>query len=232
MPERATTSTHSPNLVSNSHKTYDLSNPIVTLPNGLAIRQLRHSDAPALSKHASNFRLARNMSNKWPHPYTVDQAHDWIAKCRDQSTWHAGGPTDPQSNNSAGLGQKLPNAWAITMNDEQIGSVGCQFEGDIHSRKMMLGYWLSEDYWRKGIMRTVLSAFIEWIWETFPWLVRLEAQAYSWNAASAGLLKKCGFEHEGTTRCSIERLGVIGDVLIFGLVRDGVKASDTAPELV
>lgn len=217
-------------------QTIDLSKPIITLPNGLTVRHMRHSDAARTAHHANNPLIARNMRMRWPVPYSVDRAHDWIALCRNESNWRAIGPasTAPPSSpttvpGTVGTGPRLPTAWAICLDDQPMGGIGLDFQSDVHSLTLPFGYWVGEEYWGRGIMSTVLPAFIEWVWESYPWIIKLEPSVYGWNPGSARVLEKAGFVLEGRMKNSIIRYGVVGDVLVYGLLRKGIAPSSGEP---
>jgi [ribosomal protein S5]-alanine N-acetyltransferase len=62
-----------------------------------------------------------------------------------------------------------------------------------------LGYWIAEEYWRKGYMTEVISALIDFAFKDLK-LNKLNISAYVPNKGSNGLAKKLGFKLEGTTR--------------------------------
>ena len=84
-----------------------------------------------------------------------------------------------------------------------------------------LEYWIGEYYWGKGIMTQVAKAFTAWAFKTFPWVVRIEARACSWNEASQKVLKKIGFEFEGVQKLKAFKDGKFGDTVLFGMTRPG-----------
>ncbi|KAI0146624.1 acetyltransferase [Pestalotiopsis sp. NC0098] len=45
------------------------------------IRPLEESDAPAIAAAANHPEIARFMRNRFPHPYTLDDANSWISLC-------------------------------------------------------------------------------------------------------------------------------------------------------
>jgi len=45
---------------------------------GWTLRAWRESDASALAQHANNPNVWRNMSDRFPHPYTQDIAEHWV----------------------------------------------------------------------------------------------------------------------------------------------------------
>lgn len=78
---------------------------------------------------------------------------------------------------------------------------------------------VGKEFWNKGIASTVVPAFVKWTWNTWSYLVRLEAHTYSTAAASGRVLAKAGFVHEGTHRAAVFKFGQIIDLNTWGLVR-------------
>jgi ribosomal-protein-alanine N-acetyltransferase len=82
----------------------------------------------------------------------------------------------------------------------------------------VLGYWLAKPYWGRGIMTAVIRnacqyAFNEWN------LMKITAHVFSFNAASARVLEKCGFEQEGYLKKHHLKDGQLIDARLFGLLK-------------
>jgi len=240
------TSIHNPSTILSPSDTHT----IVSIPlanSTLIIRRYLPSDAPALSHHANNPRIAVNMRNTFPVPYTVASATGWIDFCRNSDDTRAPYPievTSPQ--------ERWPVNWAIAWTGrgepgvgEVVGGIGLKFNGqtEVVAQSAELGYWLSEEFWGKGWMTLIVKAFVEWTWQTFPvkdfasavssggkeaWqatgLDRLEAEVFSWNkCGSEKVLEKCGFRRVGIGKGKIHKVidGVPtrGDAVMFELLR-------------
>ena len=70
---------------------------------GRALRAWRETDAEALARHANNPAVWRNMSDGFPHPYTLEVARHWVRQCH----------VDFGGDN-----------WAIAFDDEAVGGCG------------------------------------------------------------------------------------------------------------
>ena len=81
--------------------------------------------------------------------------------------------------------------------NQMIGAIGF-YLNNMH-RRGEITYDLSRDYWRQGIMQKALRAIITHAFTNMK-LERIEAVARLENTASAALLKKLGFTHEGTLK--------------------------------
>lgn len=222
---------------------------IISIPlpdTSLIIRRYLPSDAPLLSHHANNPRIAVNMRNTFPVPYTVASATGWIDFCLNSDSTRAPYPIELSSPQ-----ERWPVNWAIAWTDrgqpgvgEVVGGIGLKFNGqtELVAQSAELGYWLGEEFWGKGWMTLIVKAFIEWTWRTFPvkdftpatgceveaWqatgLDRLEAEVFSWNKCGSGkVLEKCGFRQVGIARGKIHKVidGVPtrGDAVMFELLR-------------
>lgn len=163
------------------------------------LRPWLDSDAESLAKHANNRKIWRNMLDAFPHPYTQADALTWI-----------GGhlPEDP------------PMSFAIASDKEAIGAIGLHIGKDVGRRSAMVGYWLGEPYWGKGIATRAVSALMEYAFKSFD-LVRLEAVVYEWNPASMRVLEKAGFSLESRMRKSVAKDGQTIDAFRYVLIRDG-----------
>lgn len=125
----------------------------------------------------------------------------------------------PWTAETGSQGPALPANYVITLDDEAIGGIGLTFGGDVYFRSAELGYWLSEQHWRKGIMAKVVPAFVKWTWATFDILIRLDGETAEDNVGSAALLKSAGFELEGRRPNMICKMGELRTALIWGALR-------------
>lgn len=162
------------------------------------VRPWGKRDVESIVRHADDRRVWINLRDLFPHPYTESDARDWIAR--------AGG-------------QDPPRHFAIVVDGEAAGGIGFDPMSDVHRRTAEIGYWLGRAHWGRGIATEALAAVAEYAFEAFD-LVRLEAQVYEWNPASARVLEKCGFELEGRMRRRVTKDGRTVDALLYALVRE------------
>ncbi|MEO1291177.1 MAG: GNAT family protein [Chloroflexota bacterium] len=108
--------------------------------------------------------------------------------------------------------------WAITLtpDDTMIGSCGFHVYSE-HHRSAEIGYELSHEHWRKGIMSEAVGAVLDFCFEQLA-VHRIEADVTVGNEASAGLLKSLGFTHEGTWRDKVYVRGQFFSLWQFGLL--------------
>lgn len=162
------------------------------------IRSLTTGDAEAIVKYANNRRIAINLRDRFPHPYTRAAADAFL---------------------TAAAAQQPETDFAIASRSEAIGGIGFHPQLDVHRLSAEIGYWLGEPFWGQGIATRAVRALSEWVFATTP-LVRLYAHVFEWNPASARVLEKAGFTLEGRLRRSVLKEGQLIDQLMYGLVRD------------
>jgi RimJ/RimL family protein N-acetyltransferase len=98
---------------------------------------------------------------------------------------------------------------AIVFNDQVAGHIGC-FE---RFGKRLVGYWLSQHMWGKGIATRALSEFVAGV-EARP----LDAHVAKHNVASIRVLEKCGFTLSGEDNAPDRAGGKIVEEFIYTLL--------------
>lgn len=66
-----------------------------------------------------------------------------------------------------------------------------------------IGYWIGEPHAREGYMREALTALVHHAFDVLD-LSRLESACLPENAASRGLLEKCGYKYEGVAQSYLQ----------------------------
>lgn len=110
----------------------------------LTLRQLKKSDIPDLVKHLSNLNVSRYMA-PITYPYTTKDAQEYYDHCKTKSRLR------PRTDYSLII--------ALRSTDRLIGGCGVH---NIDQKDPELGYWISEDYWRKGIMSEACKRIIDY----------------------------------------------------------------------
>lgn len=165
------------------------------------VRKWKKSDAKSLSGALSNRRVLDMLRDGLPYPYTERDGEEYIA---------------------AMLGAEPDDtfAFAIEVDGVAVGSIGAFRQGNIHRCTAELGYYLSEEYWGRGIMTEAVAKVCKIIFETSD-IIRIFAEPFSQNAASCRVLEKAGFTLEGVLRCNAEKNGIIMDMNMYSLIREG-----------
>ncbi len=162
------------------------------------LRYWRRGDEASLVRHANNYDIWRNLRDRFPHPYTHEDAREWIDHTLNE---------DPPVN------------LAITVNHEAIGGIGIIPGSDIHHRSAEIGYWLGEEFWGRGIATEAVKAASQWAVDNYD-LNRLWAGVFEHNAASARVLVKAGYQFEARLRQAVTKESRALDELIYALVRE------------
>lgn len=157
------------------------------------LRPWQRGDEPSLVRHANNRAIWLNVRDHFPHPYTMSDAERWV--------FHA----------SASL---VKNVFAIVVNGQAVGSIGLVAKDDVYRRSMEIGYWLSEDFWGRGIITEAVGVVTRYGFSSFD-IVRIYADVFEWNVASMRVLEKNGYEREARLKKAIIKDGRIGDVLMY-----------------
>ncbi|MEO0566019.1 MAG: GNAT family protein, partial [Chloroflexota bacterium] len=97
-----------------------------------------------------------------------------------------------------------------------IGTCGFHLNVPSH-RRAEVGYELSAAHWRQGIMSEALGAVLGYCFGTLD-VHRVEADVTAGNDASAGLLRRMGFQQEGIWRDRVYGRGKFHDLWQFGLL--------------
>ena len=91
---------------------------------------------------------------------------------------------------------------------------------DVAVKTAEIGYWISEPFWSRGIATEALRLLTDWAFAAPDLdLVRLEAHVFAWNAASARVLEKDGYEREALLRKSVYKDGQLIDSFLYAIVR-------------
>ncbi len=162
----------------------------------VTLRPWRPADRAELAEQANHFEIWRNLTNRFPHPYTLRDADDWIAAVE---------------------GSMPPQHFAVLTDGAVIGGAGVVPITDYGGMAAEVGYWLGQDHWGKGYASAILDALVRYGFGALG-MGRLHATVFRWNPASARVLEKAGFQLEGTLRAAVDKAGETTDLLMYGLL--------------
>ena len=168
-----------------------------------AIRPYEQADVRRVAELANNIKVARNLADVFPHPYTDADAEAWWTMVRDRLS---------------------TEAFAIAVDGIFAGGISWHPQGDVKRHTVLIGYWLGEPYWGRGIATWAVGAIVAHAFGARPEMVRVCADVFGWNPASARVLEKNGFQLEGVLRRGVCKFGEYTDLLCYGLVRDEWEA--------
>jgi ribosomal-protein-alanine N-acetyltransferase len=157
------------------------------------VRDWVWQDRDSLVRHANNRNVWINLRDRFPHPYTKDDARRWL---------------------DCVIGLKPITNFAIAVENEAVGGIGFSIQADVAYRSAEIGYWLGEEVWCRGIATDALLAVTEHAFASYD-LCRLYAHVFDWNHASARVLEKAGYTFEGRLIKSVTKDGKTIDQLMY-----------------
>ncbi|MFM7505068.1 MAG: GNAT family N-acetyltransferase [Rubrivivax sp.] len=179
------------------------------------LRALRPSDAPAMQRHADDPAVAYNLFDGFPQPYTLADAERWCGtQHREPGFAHVFGIVP-------GRGRAADQAA-----DEIAGCISVTPQGGLWASSAVLGYWLGQAYWRRGITSEALSLVTAWAWATMPGITRLWMPIYARNLGSQAVARRAGYVLEGRMPLAIRKSGQAIDAVMFGCIRPGMRPSE------
>lgn len=163
------------------------------------IRKWELSDAADLAMAVSNKKIQNNLRDGLPYPYTEQDGADFISAMLSAD-------------------ENETFAFAITVDDKAVGSIGVFRQRNIHRLTAELGYYLAEEYWGRGIMTEAVRQICQYVFEKSD-IIRIYAEPFAYNAASCRVLEKAGFQYEGTLRNNAVKNGKIIDMKMYSLLK-------------
>lgn len=152
------------------------------------LRSWRKEDAELLATLANNKKIADNMRDLFPNPYTIEDAMKWITANKN----------------------KIPQTtFAIEADGAFAGGCGIHPKEDIYRHSAEIGYWIAEPYWGKGIATEAIKQLIEKSITRFPDIIRLYAEVFEHNKPSMRVLEKNGFYLESIRKKAVVKNNVI-----------------------
>lgn len=165
------------------------------------VRPWNQSDMDSLVRHANNVNIAKQLRDRFPHPYSRENAVAFLK--------HIGRDTEPTS-------------FAIVVEGEAAGGIGFEPGTDVERYSAEIGYWLGERYWGRGIVSEALTLVTSDAFDRFN-ILRLFALPFADNAASRRVLEKAGYVCEGIMQRSSVKYGVPRDQALYAKINSGWK---------
>lgn len=162
-----------------------------------SLRPWNSSDLPSLVKYANNWNVAKNLTNRFPHPYTEQDGEAFIAMATSDDPIHI---------------------FAIDINGEAAGGIGLHPQPDIFIRNAELGYWLGEPFWGQKIISNAIKQVVDFGFSTYD-IDRIFARPFGTNTASQKVLEKNNFKLEGRFEKVLFKNGVYLDELVYAIRR-------------
>lgn len=167
------------------------------------IRKWELSDAKDLAVALSNKKVQDNLRDGLPYPYTEQDGKEFISTMLSAD-------------------ENETFAFAITVDNMVIGSIGIFRQGNIHRQTAELGYYIAEEYWGKGIMTEAVKQICEYVFANSD-IIRIYAEPFAYNIASCRALEKAGFQYEGTLRSNAVKNSKVIDMKMYSLLKEEIK---------
>lgn len=161
------------------------------------VRHWKRGDEWDLVQSADNPNVSRYLTDRFPSPYTLQDAYAWIDL------------NEARRNNTN---------FAITVGGGVAGGIGYALGAFETRMTATIGYWLAEPFWGRGITTAALKSLTEYAFETHR-LRRISSVVMAPNAASARVLEKAGYSREGIMRNGVVKNGEAHDLLLYAMVR-------------
>lgn len=159
------------------------------------------SDLDSLVKYANNWNVAKNLTDKFPFPYSAADGETFIKFATKDDPVHI---------------------FAIDVNGQAIGGIGIHPQDDIHRKNAELGYWLAEPFWGQGIISSAIKQATSFAFMTYD-IDRLFARPFETNTASQRVLEKNGFILEGRFEKVLIKNNERLDELVYAVRRENWK---------
>lgn len=159
------------------------------------LRGWKIEDVKSLVKHANNWAIAKNLTDKFPYPYTENDGLSFIKYASEE---------------------KSNIIFAIDINGKACGGIGLHPQADIHKKNAELGYWLGEPFWGNGIITSAIEEVIKFGFNNLE-IDRIFARPFGSNIASQRVLEKSGFKLEGKFEKTVWKKDKYEDELIYAI---------------
>ena len=169
----------------------------------VTLRAWRAADAPSLAKHANNENVASQLRDRFPHPYTLADARQFIQAVSDAR------PT---------------TLFAMVVEGDAAGGIGFFPGADVERFSAEVGYWLAEPFWGRGITVEAIRLMSAYAFETCN-MLRLFALPFADNARSVRVLEKAGYTREALLRSSSVKYGKVRDQALYALINPAWKGA-------
>jgi len=163
-----------------------------------SVRSWEWRDRDAIVHHANNRNVWINLRDRFPYPYTTNDARRWLDSI---------------------IGLKPETNFAIAVAGQAAGGIGFTMQHDVGRRSAEIGYWLGEAFWGRGIATEALITVTDYAFSNYD-VCRLYAHVFDWNGASARVLEKAGYVFEGRMKKSVTKDGQTIDQLMYAMIRE------------
>jgi RimJ/RimL family protein N-acetyltransferase len=164
------------------------------------LRPLKKDDASSIAFNANNRKIWEGVRDVIPYPYSEKDAEFFIEYA---------------------LGAQREIINAIDINGKAVGVIGLHLKEDVFKLNGEIGYWIGVDYQGKGIISKAIDQIVNLAFNEYK-LLRVYAEVFSNNPASARVLEKNGFNQEARLKSAVIKDNQIIDLLIFSKINANI----------
>jgi [ribosomal protein S5]-alanine N-acetyltransferase len=161
----------------------------------IILREFTEGDAQRLVEIANNPAVSQYMVDRFPSPFTRDDAWWWIR-----------------------TGSRSGVTRVIEFGGVFVGSIRAEPRSGEKLNQYEVGYFISEPYWGNGIATEALTLFADELSKTAG-IERLQAWVYTENAASIRVLQKAGFTKDAESDNVLYKNGRLFEEYIYPCLR-------------
>lgn len=162
------------------------------------MRPLKEEDAPELTRLLNDLQVVRYLEDI-VLPYTLEDARAYIFFAR-------------------GMGSSGRD-FAIEYEGRFAGCVTARYGQGVRCKSALIGYWLGQEYWGRGIAAQAIGQMTQFLFEKRK-MERVWAQVCAANAASCRALEKAGFCREGILKNYFFIEGQLQDCYVYACLRE------------
>jgi RimJ/RimL family protein N-acetyltransferase len=167
---------------------------MITLTNeNVTLREFTPDDKYRLAELANNPKIAMNLRDGFPNPYTVTDAENFLEKFAVQDS---------------------ALVLAIEYMSEYVGNIGLHKGTDVYRKSAEIGYFLGEPYWNLGIMPKAVNLICDYGFKNLD-IIRIHAGIFEFNPASMRVLEKCGFKREAVREKAVFKQGKVWNEMVY-----------------
>lgn len=161
------------------------------------LRPWQIEDLNGLVRYANNYKIANNLTNRFPHPYSEEDGRKFIDYVNRPDPRHI---------------------LSIAIDGQGSGGIGIHPQSDIFCKNAEMGYWLAEPFWGHGIISRAIPQMVAYGFDNWD-IDRIFARPFGRNLASQRVLEKAGFTLEARFEKTIFKNGQYEDELVYAIRR-------------
>jgi len=174
-------------------------NGIIIRSGNIELRPWHEDDAEDLATIASNPLIAACLRDRFPYPYTLENAFEWLRLVIPK-------------NNPAKF-------FAVIFNGELAGSIAILPKDDIYRLNAETGYFIAEKFWSLGIATTAIRSVTHYGFIFFN-IIRIYAEPFEDNIGSRRALEKAGYKQEALFKNNVVKNGIVKSSMIYSALKD------------